>query len=443
VLLVYIISIKSKIDQMYFEYKNNILNWYGVNLKNITRKVDELLLKEYNYEGPYYLYSESLLNDRLSRFKNIFRKSKFYYSVKSLSNIYILKRVKKFENFGLDVVSGAEILRGLSAGFSGEEMVYAGVGKTSHEIELGLEHKLKSFHVESISEVRQIERISRKNGVVARITARLNPDIGVNTHHYIKTGIEESKFGILPEEMKQLYDIVTHSPYIELSGLQVHLGSQIMSSAPFFKALKFLQKNASIAEKELKKEIEYLSLGGGFGINYKQYMKGKPLKEFPLEEFAQKLNEINNSPWRIDFEPGRFISAPSGVLVSNVLYIKQRQKTGIVICNAGMSDLIRPALYSAFHPILSMEIRSNKKRKYDIVGPICESGDFFAKGIDLPVIDEGDKLIVGFAGAYGSVMGSNYNSRPFIPEILVSDNEIEVIRRPQSGTDIFQYELNI
>ena len=426
---------------MYFKYDNNELHWQNSNLTHQSVEIEKYLKNNFDYTGPYFLYHENILNERLALFEKNFSNSRFYYSVKSLSNTHILRIIKKYRAFGLDVVSGGEILRGLEAGFDGSDMVYAGVGKTEEEIKLGLSRNIKSFHVESISEIRQIERVAVRESVKGPITLRLNPDIAVDTHKYIMTGVEESKFGIHASELTEAISILRESKNLTLTGLQIHLGSQILDVNVYIKGLDFLERMASDVESALNTKIEYVSLGGGFGIDYSSVFTTDPYTEFPLDKLSKLIGERKYSERRIDFEPGRFISAHSGLLLAHVLYLKPRKDYTIAITDAGMNELIRPALYGAKHKILPICENSSELKNYDVVGPICESSDFFAKRISLKRLDEGDKIIIAHAGAYGSVMSSNYNSRPYVPELLLNGDNFILIRKPQRIQDIYALEI--
>ncbi len=426
-----------------YRYENQNLHWAGQELTELCEATENKLREEYDYEGPYFLYHRKILTERLDLFQNLFPQCGIYYSVKSLSNLHLLRLIRNYDRFNLDVVSGGEIQRGLEAGFSGSQMVYAGVGKNRQEIELGITKEIKSFHVESLSEITQISKVAGDLKKTAGITLRLNPDISVNTHRYIVTGSEESKFGISQDEFGTALNMIKSLDSLRLNGLQLHLGSQIKEVEPYLKGLDFLRNKAKIAEKELGIHLEYLSLGGGFGIDYDiDERSGEPgfsAQEFPLHEFSANLSALDIDH-RIDLEPGRFISAYCGILIAKTLYIKEKQNYRIAITNAGMSELIRPSLYGAFHPILPLLKRTEEKEPYDIVGPICESGDFFAKKYDCSALEEGDRLAILHSGAYGSVMSSNYNSRPFVPEVMITENDIRIIRRPQRLEELFERE---
>ena len=427
---------------MSFSYQENQLNWgsteYNYDLSKFLSSVDDELIEKYSYRGPYYLYNAELLKERLSLLERSLPTSTFYYSVKSLSNINILKIIAQFSSFGVDVVSVGELIRSLESGFSPKEIVFAGVGKVDHEIIRALQVGIKSFHVESLQEIYAIERLASELKLEARIAFRINPGITVDTHEYITTGKDESKFGISASELPKAFEIVSSYKYIKLVGLQTHLGSQLLSIEPYAKSISFLAK---IVEKytENMKDVSYLSLGGGFGIDY-DAMLNCPSAEFNLAELNEAIKVLQNYDLKIDFEPGRFISAYVGALITNVTYLKEKPNFKIAICDAGMSELIRPALYRSKHPLLPIVLHSAEKQKYDIVGPICESADFFAKQIDLPELRVGDQLVIGNAGAYGSVMSSNYNTRPLVPEVLLHDGKFSIIRKPQTYQDLLDLE---
>ncbi len=428
---------------MFFRYKQQFLHWQDVNLKSIIHNVTCKLKKDYSYEGPFFLYHKDILHQRVSYFTQIFPDSPLYFSVKSLSNISILKELRQHRQVGLDVVSGGEIHRGLQAGFDPQSMVFAGVGKTSKEIRLATEKKIKSIHVESLSELKKIIEIAQNEQKTIQIALRLNPNIDTTTHQYILTGTQETKFGIDYREIDEAIKLILsqNETTIQLTGLHVHLGSQIMETKPYQDALSFL---CNFLEKNKELTIHHLSLGGGFGIDYDAVLHNDDIHEFPLEELAKALLTHNVNRYQISFEPGRFISAPIGLLICQVLYIKPKSGYQIAITNAGMSELIRPTLYRVKHRPLNITIDNPKKIKYDIVGPICETGDFLAKGVHLNCLQENDYLAITQAGAYASSMSSYYNSRPLVPEIFMDNRGyFEVIRKPQKEEDLFLNEIFI
>ena len=428
---------------MFFRYKEKFLYWQDINLELITHDVVCKLKKHYCYEGPFFLYHKDILHQRISKFTQVFPNYPLYFAVKSLPNIGILKELRQYRHMGLDVVSGGEIHRGLQAGFDPQSMVFAGVGKTAEEIRLAIHKKIKNIHVESLSELKKIIEIAQIEQQSIDIALRLNPDIDTPTHQYILTGTQETKFGIDSREIDEVIRLILsqNETTIQLTGLHVHLGSQIMETQPYQDALSFL---CNFLEKNQELNIDHLSLGGGFGIDYSAILHDDDVQEFPLEKLATAISTHKGNQYQISLEPGRFISAPTGLLICQVLYIKPKSEYQIAITNAGMSELIRPTLYHAKHRPLNIVIDSSKKIKYDVVGPICETGDFLAKGVYLNYLQENDYLAITQTGAYASSMSSNYNSRPFVPEIL-ADNQgnFEVIRTPQTTEDMFSNEIFI
>jgi len=429
---------------MYFQFRDKKLYWQNYDLVQIAGTIESFLEQEYQYVGPYYLYNESVLEERLSHFDRYFPSSRYYFSVKSLSNTYVLSAIARHSQAGLDVVSGGEILRGLQAGFSGSQMVYAGVGKNRDEVDLGLRSGLKSFHVESVAELKQIEQRAKTLGLVAPVTLRLNPDIPVETHAYIATGIAESKFGLSEKDLAEIVGILKNSSDLKLIGLQSHLGSQLKDIGPHLQSVEYLERKAGELSVALGVHLEYLSIGGGFGIDYESIFSDSPsvADEYPLELLANAINQRSSGTWRIDLEPGRYIAAHAGILVSHLLYLKEKQNHTIAITDAGMSELLRPSLYGALHQIIPMEHRPGEDQVFDIVGPICESGDFFAKNYRMGPVNEGDRLVVVHTGAYGSVMASNYNSRPFAPEFILVDGKVKLIRKPQMREMLFANDID-
>ncbi|MDH5719912.1 MAG: diaminopimelate decarboxylase [Spirochaetia bacterium] len=426
---------------MYFCYKNDVLFWLEADLNKLCLEIETLLENKYRYNGPYYVYHADILRKRLQLTAKTLPKSRFFYSVKSLSNIHILKIIKEYENFGLDVVSEGEILRGILADFEGKDIVFAGVGKKRSEIIFGLEKNIKSFHVESIEELKKIAEIALSLGKTASVALRVNPNIEADTHEYIKTGLDENKFGLSSNEFTLALEIIRESSSLNLNGLQTHLGSQIKDSKPYKDALALLVNLAGIVKEKLSKPVDYLSLGGGFGIDYESSLKDITANDFSLKEIAD-YELYKNSEYQIDFEPGRFISGYSGILVSKVLYLKEKKDFIIAVVDSGMTDLIRPALYKAKHPILTVKKRNEAKAIYDIAGPICESSDYLAKKIELTELKQNDRLAVLHCGAYASTMGSNYNSRPLAPEFLIEEDKVILIRKPQSLDEMLTLEIS-
>lgn len=424
-----------------FRYIDNQLHWNGHNLAHLLPEVAALLRHKHQYSGPFWFYQEDILARRLKLLEDGLPGCTFYYSVKSQSNLSLLSLIAAHARFGADVVSGGELYRALKAGFAPEKIVFAGVGKTEQEILAALELQIRSFHVESIAELKEIARLATERNLCARISLRLNPDIEVDTHRHITTGKEENKFGLSEADFGDAMQILRSEKSLRLVGLQAHIGSQLFAIEPYVKTARYLNDKRQIATGVLGVQLEYISLGGGFGVDY-QDLDGEAVS-FDFQGLAHAIAEIFSDGIEVHFEPGRFISAPLGILASRVRHLKNRTGKVIAIIDAAMNDLIRPMLYEAYHPILPVERRLNQVN-YDIVGPVCESTDTFASGRLLPELYENDWLAIGYAGAYGSCMSSNFNSRPLIPEVLLTSGaaeELRIIRRPQSLEQMLAPEL--
>jgi diaminopimelate decarboxylase len=356
------------------------------------------------------------------------------FSVKANSNLALLKALVD-KGAGLDIVSGGELFRALRAGCPARKIVYASVGKTDREIEEAISRGILFFNVESLPELENINNIAKKLNRVTNVAIRINPDVEPKTHKFITTGKITNKFGIDFNSAYKILCMRNRFPSINICALHIHIGSQITESAPFVAAItkvtKFIRrlKNAGI-------ELEYLNIGGGLGIIYD--------KETPqtAQKFANKvLPLLKKTRLKIIMEPGRFIVGNAGILVTKVLYVKRTPKKKFVIVDGGMNDLIRPALYGAYHSILPLKAKAGAQEKVDIVGPICESGDFFAKERKLPKVKEGDYLAIMSSGAYGFSMSSNYNSRLRAEEILVVKEKVFVIRKREGYEDLIRNEI--
>lgn len=421
-----------------FTYNHDNLVWHGVALPELTRSIADKLLREYQYSGHFWLYSEQLLNERLKLLEQQLPGCGFYYSVKSQSNLALLAQIAGHKRFGADVVSGGELYRALKAGFEPGKIVFAGVGKSEAEIQSALDFQIRSLHVESISELKDIARIASAKGVVASVTLRLNPDVEVDTHRHITTGKEENKFGLSENDFQLSLKLIASSANLKLVGLQAHIGSQIFDSAPYIETANFLSEKYAAVRQVISYPLEYISLGGGFGVKYEN-LEGDAVN-FDFAGLVEAIRKIF-SDIEIHFEPGRFISAPLGILLTRVRHLKERTGKTIAIIDAAMNDLIRPMLYEAYHPILPL-VRRAAQHTYDVVGPVCESTDTFATKRRLSELAENDWLAVGYAGAYGACMSSNFNSRPLIPEIMLeASGTVRVIRKPQTLEQMVSLEL--
>jgi len=409
----------------YFSYKNGELYCEEVPVKKIVEEVGT----------PVYIYSARTIKRHFKVFDTAFKEVSHLvcYSVKANSNIAVLRLLGNL-GAGADIVSGGELKRVLKAGISPQKVVFSGVGKTPEEIEFALFQDILMFNVESEEELFLIGEVAKRLKKKARFSLRVNPNVDPKTHPYISTGLKKNKFGIPEEEVIKLYESTKENPYLEAVGMDAHIGSQLTSISPFVEALSRLKK----LWKELESlgfELKYLDLGGGLGIVYKD--EEPPMPEEYAKAIIKEAKELNAT---LILEPGRVIVGNAGILVTRVLYKKKNNEKNFVIVDAGMNDLIRPAFYDAYHQIIPVEEKNGKKEVVDVVGPICESGDFFAKERELTEVSSGDLLAIMSAGAYGFVMSSNYNTRPKPPEILVIDDKFYIIRRRETVEDILSFE---
>jgi diaminopimelate decarboxylase len=359
-------------------------------------------------ETPFYYYDVDLLNKTLDEVSSLARQYGFrvHYALKANSNVPILRRISS-RGYGADCVSGYEVRRALETGFNPSDIVFAGVGKADWEIEFGLDNGISCFNSESIQELEVINEIAGRKGVKAPIALRINPHVDARTHHYITTGIEENKFGINPWDWDKVIKCIGRSANLDWQGLHFHIGSQI-TDIDVFKGLcsRINEIQAWFACNMFTPKI--INVGGGLGIDYsKPDGDGTDFKTY-FEIFSQHLDLQYGQ--EVHFEPGRALVAQSGSLISKVLYIKEGVKTRFAILDAGMTELIRPALYQAFHLIENLT-SDRKELLYDVVGPICESSDCFGKAVNLPETRRGDLIAIRSAGAYGETMSSNYNLR--------------------------------
>jgi diaminopimelate decarboxylase len=408
-----------------FTYKNNELYAEGVPLRVLAEK----------YGTPLYVYSHGTLARHVEAYKKAFDgfPSIICFAVKANSNLSILRLLGK-NGAGADVVSGGELYRALKAGISPSRIVYAGVGKTEEEIRYSLKSKILMFNIESGDELKEINRVAGKMKLKAPIALRVNPDIDPQTHPHISTGLNKHKFGIPKEEALEYYMLAARMKNIEVVGVQKHIGSQITRVSPFVDALK---KILPLVD-ELKAQgmdIKYLDIGGGLGIPYRKERTPQP------RDLARKLLPLlRGRDVTLVAEPGRSIAGNAGILLTKVLYLKKGPDKEFVIVNAGMNDLLRPTLYDAYHEILPAKKAGRRKVLSDVVGPICETGDFLARERMLPRVKQGEYLAVMSAGAYGFTMSSNYNSRPRPAEVMVKGRLHFLIRKRETQTDLLRGE---
>jgi diaminopimelate decarboxylase len=377
---------------------------------------------------PFYVYSSATLLRHFRLFDEALAGTDHLvcYAMKALSNLAVVKLLGE-AGAGMDVVSGGEYRRARAAGVPGERIVFSGVGKTRDEMRLALEGGIRQFNVESEPEMRALSEVAASMGVVAPVTVRVNPDVDAKTHEKISTGKAENKFGIPIARAREVYAEIAGLPGLKAIGIDVHIGSQLTDLEPFRLAY---QKVVELTEalRADGHDIRRLDLGGGLGIPYERSNEAPPL---PLE-YGQMVREVvGHLGCEIEIEPGRLIAGNAGLLVAGVIYVKQGEGREFLIADAAMNDLIRPAMYDAWHDIVPVrEAEAGAvMTPYDIVGPVCESGDTFAKGRMLPALGEGELIAFRSAGAYGAVMASEYNSRPLIPEVLVNGDQFAVIRR--------------
>lgn len=398
------------------------------------------------YGTPLWVYSKNYLVGRFREIQQAFAQAEpvICYSVKANANLSILKAMHEAgSNF--DVVSGGELYRVQQAGADLGRVVFAGVGKTDEEIRFALESKILMFNVESEGELDAISRVASRMGCQAPVALRLNPDIDAKTHAKTTTGKRGNKFGMDIERAASLADKVLGDPHLRLCGIHMHLGSPILTTEPYAAAV---EKAARVVADFRRRghEINWINLGGGFGISYRR-QEGPPAACYA----DVIVPAIKKAGCRLALEPGRFIVGNAGVLVSKVIYTKREGGKKFVIQDAAMNDLVRPAMYDAFHRIWPARPRVAPPENFeepladcepaDVVGPICESGDYLAKDRSLPEIDRGEYLVTFSAGAYGTAMSSNYNSRPRGAEVMIDGKTVRLIRRRESYADLVAHEL--
>ncbi|QYZ69003.1 diaminopimelate decarboxylase [Neotabrizicola shimadae] len=384
---------------------------------------------------PFYVYSAATLTRHYRLFTEALTPLPHLvcFAIKSLSNVAVLKLLGDL-GAGMDVVSGGEYRRAKAAGVPGSRIVFSGVGKTREEMRLALEGGIRQFNVESEPEMRALSEVATALGVVAPIAVRVNPDVDARTHAKIATGKSENKFGIPIARASEVYAEAARLPGLRVVGIDVHIGSQLTELAPFEAAYT---KVAELTQR-LRGEghvIERLDLGGGLGIPYTRSNEAPPL---PSDYGAMVKRVLGGLGCEIEIEPGRLISGNSGLLVASVIYVKQGEGRDFLILDAAMNDLVRPAMYEAHHDIIPVTEPppASPTQPFDVVGPVCETGDTFARGREMPLLAEGDLVAFRSAGAYGAVMASEYNSRPLIPEVLVKGDHFAVIRARPSFDEI-------
>ncbi len=385
---------------------------------------------------PCYIYSYAVLKDAFLSYKDAFSgiETLMCYSVKANSNLAILNSFAGL-GAGFDIVSLGELVRVQRAGGDPSKVVFSGVGKTEAEMRAAIEAGILFFNVESVEELRLLNKIGLELGCKAPVALRVNPDIDPKTHPYISTGFKKSKFGIEIGKAFEVYKEASSMDGIRVTAIDAHIGSQIFELTPFVDSLTKLVRLADdLIDNGI--EIEYIDIGGGLGISYK-------MDEIPPhpKEYAEVIaGAVGGKPYKLVLEPGRSLIGNAGILVTKVLFLKEGTAKKFVIVDAAMNDLIRPAFYESYHEILTVSGPAKAKEKVDVVGPICESGDFLAKDRKFPVVKSGDLLTVMSAGAYGFAMSSNYNTRPRVPEVLVKGGEFRVVRKRETYDEMLSGE---
>src|SRR5215213_6691234 len=425
----------------FFNYKDGQLHCEDVAAERIAREVGT----------PAYIYSKATFLHHYRQIAQAFAplNATVCYSIKSCGNINILKFLAG-EGCGFDVTSGGELYRALQAGGDPKKIIYAGVGKTDEEIADGINAGIAAFNLESEAEIENIDRVAGQIGKKAVGAIRINPDVdpGAKTHVKTTTGKKETKFGVDIERAERVFEQYRNLQNLRIGGVHIHIGSPIYDVEPYVSAVK---KMTALIDRltERGHKIEWFDVGGGFGVNYE-----RPDQARPVTEHAKALVPLlAGKPYKIAFEPGRYIAGNAGILLTRVLYRKTGGEKKFVIVDAGMNDLIRPTLYESYHHIWPVHpapehVPGERNRAVvpadaetvDVVGPICESGDYLAKGRQLPPTKRGDLLAVFTAGAYGFAMSSNYNNRPRLPEVLVDGDTYKVIRRRETYEDLVALE---
>ena len=410
----------------------------GFNEKEGQLYVDDLPIAEIadKYGTPAYVYSSSKIRKNYIKYADALREGDLIcYAVKANSNIHILKELVQLGS-GFDVVSGNELKRCIEAGADPKKIVFSGVAKSSEELELAINNEILSINIESEDEFDRIVAISETLNKNTNCSIRINPDIPTGSHKYIETGLKTSKFGVDTETLNSISLKAKNKEFIQITGIASHIGSQISDNSLIMKSLEHLLT----AHKSLMNDghdINFLDVGGGLGITYKEEIPGDP-----KSLISEICNELESSNLNIILEPGRSITGAAGVLIAKVEYLKLTDHKNFAIINAGMNDLMRPALYDSWHAVKEIRKSESDKRLYEVVGPVCESADVLAKERELN-ISQGDLIAIMDTGAYGSAMSSNYNSRLIVPDILVDGSSAKLIKKRQSFEDSITLEKNL
>ncbi len=409
----------------HFNYKDRELYCENIPVKEIASKV----------KTPFYLYSSATLTHHFNVFDKAFSRHPHLicFAVKANSNLAVLNLLGEL-GAGADIVSGGELHRALKAGIPAERIVYSGVGKTEKEIREAAKADILMFNVESMEELDAISRQARRLKCRVRVSFRVNPDVDANTHPYISTGLKKNKFGLSMAQTLEAYKVASDRDELDVVGIDCHIGSQLIQVEPFVDAIgriKFLLQELEGFGIRLK----FIDIGGGLGIKYRDEIPPEP------DAYAKALlSEVKDLPHYLIIEPGRSIAGNAGILVTKILYTKDTEEKRFYIVDAAMNDLARPSLYEAYHEILPVIETDRHLHPADIVGPICETGDFLARERPMPDLNQGSLLAVMSAGAYGFTMSSNYNSRPRVSEVMVKDDHFKVIRKRETYASLLRGE---
>ncbi|NUU03259.1 diaminopimelate decarboxylase [Herbaspirillum robiniae] len=421
----------------HFSYRNGVLHAEQVSLQALAAQ----------FGTPLYVYSKAALVENFSAYADACRKAGrgdegalVCYSVKSNSNLAVLNLLGQLGS-GFDIVSGGELLRVVAAGGDARKVIFSGVGKGRDEMKLALEHDILCFNVESIPEVARLNEVAGEMGKRARISLRVNPNVDAKTHPYISTGLKENKFGVAYEDALNCYRTAAALPNIEVVGIDCHIGSQLLDDSPLLEALDKVIDMVDALEAE-GIHIHHLDIGGGIGIRYDDEQPvavGDYLARVFARVDAWRKQKYGGRQIQVMFEPGRSIVGNAGVLLTEVQYLKHGESKNFAVVDAAMNDLMRPAMYEAWHGVKAVKEDAAGAQVYDVVGPVCESGDWLARGREL-AIEQGDLLAFASAGAYGMTMASNYNTRGRAAEVLVDGVRAHLIRKRENPSDLFALE---
>jgi len=416
----------------HFEYQNGVLHAESVALDAIAE----------SYGTPAYVYSKSQLTENFDSYANACagRDALVCYAMKANSNLAILDLLAR-RGAGFDIVSGGELLRVIAAGGDPKKVIFSGVGKSVEEMRLALEHDILCFNVESIPELHRLNEVAGSMGKKARISLRVNPNVDAKTHPYIATGLKANKFGVAFDDALETYRTAAKLPHLDVSGIDCHIGSQLLDDAPLLEALdKLIELIDALGAEGI--HLHHLDIGGGLGIDYGD---GAPV---PVGDYLARLfkridawraEKHGSAPIKVIFEPGRSIVGNAGVLLTRVEFIKHGEEKNFCIVDAAMNDMARPAMYQAWMDMQPVVRNGAAAAMFDVVGPICESGDWLARDRELSV-DAGDLLVMKTAGAYGMTMASNYNTRGRAVELIVDGDKVHVVRQREKPADLFALE---